>query len=60
MPEGPEVRVMADHLNEILSNGIITRIDIIGGRYEKKPPDYWKELGQSLPLAFDQIQTKGK
>ena len=37
MPEGPEVKITGNKLHEILSNKILKSINVLGGRYSKKP-----------------------
>ena len=38
MPEGPEVRITVDQLNQLVSNTSLQAININSGRYSKKNP----------------------
>lgn len=50
MPEGAEVKIIAEGLAHALTNKTITKVEILSGRYEKKVPDGWDELQSALPL----------
>src|SRR5688572_18711097 len=57
MPEGPEVRIIAEQLNAQLKDCFVTEIETIGGRYLKSPiPGLtdWK------PHRIEAVCSKGK
>ena len=62
MPEGPELKVMCDNLNQILDNTSIIDINILSGRYypQEKNPKNFNELKNQLPLKLKEINVKGK
>jgi len=60
MPESVEVRKFADILSKNILGKTITDINILKGRYTKKPFEGYKELTKHLPLTVDTINTKGK
>jgi len=60
MPESVEVRKFADILSKNILGKTITHINILKGRYTKKPFEGYKELIKELPLTVDTINTKGK
>ncbi len=60
MPEGPEVRYLANFLSKNFKNHQLTSITIISGRYHKHHPDNLKALNISLPSKITHIENKGK
>jgi len=60
MPEAVEVRKFADILETNILGQTITHINILNGRYTKKPFEGYNELNKSLPLQIKAINTKGK
>lgn len=61
MPEGPEVRVIADELTNLLKNVNLLSVKILSGKYcEKKKISNFEELNIMLPLKILDIKTKGK
>ena len=60
MPEAVEVRKFADILETNILGQTITHINILNGRYTKKPFEGYNELIKSLPLQIKAINTKGK
>ena len=60
MPEAVEVRKFADILETNILGHHITHINILNGRYNKKPFEGYNELIKSLPLQIKAINTKGK
>ena len=60
MPESVEVRKFADILSKNILGKTITHINILKGRYTKKPFEGYNELTKQLPLIVDTINTKGK
>ena len=62
MPEGPELKVACDTLNEILVGSEIKNLNILSGRYypKEKFPDKYIEFQNLLPLTITKIGVKGK
>jgi len=60
MPELIEVLKFADILRANVLGRKITDINILKGRYTKKPFEGYDELKKALPLTIDAINTKGK
>ena len=62
MPEGPELKLACDNLNQLLKDSEITDIKILSGRYypEDRNPDDFDNLKQLLPLKIKEINVKGK
>src|SRR5579885_1286425 len=71
MPEGPEVRVIADALNQTIRGHVLVNLSFDSSwRYNKtegknaKPNQAWRQQCQSflneLPLTLHQITTRGK
>lgn len=60
MPEGIEIRKFADILQGNIEGHMITKINIIKGRYTKKPFDGFQELEKALPVRIQSVKTKGK
>ena len=60
MPEAVEVRKFADILRANILGHKVTHINILKGRYAKKPFEGYNDLIKELPLTIDEINTKGK
>merc|ERR1712173_546000 len=69
MPEGPEVRITTEYLNNELAGSTLISTNIIGGRYhstketKKNPPKNWSNLQQLLTLEnckIEWVDCKGK
>lgn len=61
MPEGPEVTIVAEGLDEILQGKYITNFGVTdNGRYRNKAPDNSVPFGESLPLLVEKVENKGK
>ena len=60
MPEAVEVRKFSDIVRANVLGHKITHINILKGRYTKKPFEGYNELVKALPLTIDAIDTKGK
>ena len=60
MPEAVEVRKFADIISANVLGYKITHINILKGRYTKKPFEGYNDLIKALPLTIDAINTKGK
>lgn len=61
MPEGPECHHIRDMLETILENKIITKINILGGRYKRHgPPKGYNNLINLLPVTINSVNVKGK
>jgi formamidopyrimidine-DNA glycosylase len=52
MPEGPEVKRIAESLADRISSKTLNRVYILSGRYSKKVPDNFGELGNKLPIKI--------
>lgn len=61
MPEGPEVTIVAEGLEEILKDKYIINFGVTdNGRYRNKSPDNSVLFGDSLPLLVEKVENKGK
>lgn len=61
MPEGPEVTIVAENLNEVLKNHyVINFYATDNGRYRKKLPDNSVPFSEALPLKVKNVFNKGK
>lgn len=61
MPEGPEVKLICDQLNQAIGDSTIISLHIIGGRYTRHgDPDNWNLLTDLLPIKINSIKCKGK
>jgi formamidopyrimidine-DNA glycosylase len=60
MPEIIEVKKFADVLRNNILGHKITHINILKGRYSKKPFEGFSVLKKELPLTVESINTKGK
>jgi DNA-formamidopyrimidine glycosylase len=60
MPEGPEVKRMAMGLARETSGRLLVGIDVLSGRYAKKPLDGLDAIGPELPLRVVGVGCHGK
>ena len=63
IPEGPELRHSRDILRELLLSKSLKKLEIIGGRYTKKPVEGMKEFmidNETNTYVVDSIDVKGK
>jgi formamidopyrimidine-DNA glycosylase len=60
MPEGIEIRKFADIIRHNVEGHMITKINILKGRYTKKPFDGLQDLEKHLPVKVINVKTKGK
>lgn len=60
MPEGPEVKRAAEALAKVLSGRTIERVEIMSGRYAKKPFDGHSDLVAELPKRVVGAGCHGK
>lgn len=60
MPEGPEVRVIADQLAKEIKNKVLTNFEIIGGRFIHLPPENVEHFKKELPVKLTAVSCKGK
>lgn len=60
MPEGVEVSLFSRSLNEYLKDKTITEVDVLSGRYTKKPIEGLSSFRTQLPLVVDEVGNKGK
>ena len=61
MPEGAEVRIIAEELNEYLKNKNLILIEVLGGRYKKHGnPAGMNDFLKTLPAKVKEVKWKGK
>jgi formamidopyrimidine-DNA glycosylase len=60
MPEGPEVRRMAEGLARRIENKDVIRAEVLGGKWLKKPLPGLSWIQQLLPLKVQRVKVKGK
>lgn len=60
MPEGPEVKIISEELNNLLQGSVIIDFEILGGRYGHHPDKTFINLNKHLPLTIKKIACKGK
>jgi DNA-formamidopyrimidine glycosylase len=60
MPEGPEVKLAAESLARVLTDRTITRVEILSGRYTKKPFEGFGDLVTELPKRVVGAGCHGK
>ena len=60
MPEGPEVKIMSDYLNEVLDGHVIIAIDCISTPYQFKYGALVEDLRNFLPYHFTPSFCLGK
>ncbi|MDC0029133.1 hypothetical protein OAJ32_01340 [bacterium] len=60
MPEGPEVKIVADFLNKKLKNKTITDLNYCSKPYKQKYGELINELNQFTPIKFEKIFCIGK
>ena len=60
MPEGPEVKIMSDYVNEVLSGHTITNIECISKPYKSKYGSLVDSIQGFLPFVFQSSFCVGK
>jgi len=60
MPEGVEVSLFSRSLNQFLQHKTITKVDVLSGRYTKKPIEGLSQFQTQLPLQIEGVNNKGK
>ena len=60
MPEGPEVKIVADFINKKLKNKTITDLNYCSKPYKQKYGELIKELNQFTPIKFEKVFCIGK
>ena len=61
MPEGPEVKRIAEKLRSTVVDKNLESIEILSGRYLKHgPPDNFNNFAKSLPVKISDVACKGK
>ena len=60
MPEGPEVKKIAEGLARAISGKILSRVTLLSGRYTKKQPSEWDTSQNNLPLRIIGAGAHGK
>lgn len=60
MPEGVEVKIITEQLDNFCSAKIIKNFEIIGGRYKSNLPEGYLKFQKKLPIRVLSVQCKGK
>lgn len=61
MPEGPEVTIIREDLNDIFQDQTIIEFNILPtSRYSRKAPNNYLYFEENLPLKVKEISSKGK
>ena len=60
MPEGPEVTILGQYLSTKLEGRIIEKMEILSGKYSRKPMDNHNLLNGDQEYLVKKINTKGK
>ena len=60
MPEGPEVKRIGHDLSQKISGKSIRSIEIVSGRYTKKPIVGWDQMINALPTKIVGVGVHGK
>ena len=60
MPEGVECKLTAEFLARSLSGRIIQRVEMVSGRYLRKPFDGFEQFSQTLPKQVAGVGCHGK
>lgn len=61
MPEGPEVTIISENLNDILKDSLIVDFKVTEtGRYRNKSPDNLLKIQEHFPLKILEVNNKGK
>jgi formamidopyrimidine-DNA glycosylase len=61
MPEGPEVTVIKNGLNNLLKNKYIHDFNFeYKARYQKRRPDNYNEISKEFPIKIKSVESKGK
>ncbi len=60
MPEGPEVRITATQLHELLADKTIQELNFVDGKYTMSFPEGYTEFDLCLPAKISSISCKGK
>lgn len=60
MPEGPEIHLQRDYLDEMIKTRRIEDIRVLSGKYIKKKITNLSELETRLPLKVLNVRNKGK
>lgn len=60
MPEGVEVKIIAEQLQKYLAGQTVVGLDILGGRYSHSTLEGHAQIVSKLPLQIQQIDCKGK
>lgn len=60
MPEGPEVKLMANFINNEVKGKYLQEIKILGGYYRTHQLEGLDSFEQKLPMKLKEVKTKGK
>ena len=61
MPEGPEVTIIRENLNQELKGALVTEWEIYPtSRYREKAPDNFLDFESHFPIKINSVDSKGK
>lgn len=60
MPEGPECAATAKSISDFMTDKTLVKVEVLSGRYTKKPPPGLEEFNLMLPMTCTGWGTKGK
>ena len=60
MPEGPEVRITANQLHELLAGKTVQELNFVDGKYTMSSPDGYTEFDLCTPAKITSVSCKGK
>ena len=60
MPEGPEVRIIVDQLNDRVVGKVFSAFEVVGGRYAHTPDISFDKISAHLPMKVNSVKCKGK
>jgi len=60
MPEGPECAATAQSINSFMGDKSLVNIEVLSGRYIKKPPPGLSDFKKNLPMSCTGWGSKGK
>tara|TARA_Y100000385_G_C12964661_1_gene581295 strand:- start:217 stop:1020 length:804 start_codon:yes stop_codon:yes gene_type:complete len=60
MPEGPEVRITATQLNDLLTEKTLQELNFVDGKYTMSNPDGYAEFDLLTPSKIKSVNCKGK
>ena len=60
MPEGGEVKLIGESLAKLVGRRVLTKAEVVSGRYTKKPIAGFGDFVSNLPAKISAIGVKGK